>query len=206
MAAYNVGNIKSLDQSLVKNGIDIDTRKKIMKSGELIKGTSKPEELAEWCFNAMTKIDELLDEKTKQKVREDCACCLGGKREKLCEEINKKFTKDEDRIKAVNESHFVFGHEIKTMGKGKYDVKFKDDNEPEKKCDCLGGRLNGLNKNWSKTWCYCCGGQVKNHLEVLLGKKFKVKIITTALSNKGKNCYFKLIENGNECKNNQDET
>jgi hypothetical protein len=77
-----------------------------------------------------------------KKVREDCACLKGGKREKLCEEINKIFTKDEDRIKAVNESHFFFGHEIKMTRKGKYEVK----------------------------------------------------IITTALSNKGDNCYFELRE------------
>ena len=124
MAKYNVGNIKSLDQSLVKNGIDIDTRKKIMKSGELIKGTSKPEELAEWCFNAMTKIDELLDENTKQKIREDCVCCLGGKRDKLCKSVNKNFSTPEEKISAINDTHFVFGHEIKITGKGKYEVKF----------------------------------------------------------------------------------
>jgi hypothetical protein len=194
MGKYNIAVINKLNQCLSENGIEKTIHKKIMESGELIKGSSKPEELSEWCFNAMTKMDKLLDENIIKKVREDCACLKGGQREKLCEEINKKFTKDEDRIKAVNESHFVFGHEIKMTGKGKYEVKFKDDNEPEKKCDCLGGRLNGLNKNWSKTWCYCCGGQVKNHLEVLLGRKFEVKIITTALSKKGKNCYFELIE------------
>jgi hypothetical protein len=195
MSEYNVGNIKSLDQSLVKNGIDTNTRKKIMESGELIKGTSKPEELAEWCFNAMTKIDELLDENTKKKVREDCACCLGGKRDKLCKSVNKKFTTPEEKIIAINDTHFVFGHEIKITGKGKYEVKFFDDATPEKKCSCSGGRLFTLNKKWSKTWCYCCGGHVKHHLETVLGKELKVKIISSALSSLGKkNCHFELIE------------
>jgi hypothetical protein len=195
MAAYNIGNIKNLDQSLVKNGIDTNTRKKIMKSGELIKGTSKPEELAEWCFNAMIKIDEMLDEKTKQKVREDCACCLGGKRDKLCKSVNKKFTTPEERIKAINDTHFVFGHEIKITGKEKYEVKFFDDAAPEKKCGCSGGRLFTLNKKWSKTWCYCCGGHVKHHLETVLGKELKVKVISSALSSLGKkNCHFELSE------------
>jgi len=195
MGKYNVGNIDRLDQSLVKNGIDADVRKKIMKSGELIKGTSKPEVLADWCFNAMTKIDELLDEKTKQAVREDCACCLGGKREKLCKQMAKQFATAEERIKAINDTHFVFGHEIKITGKGKYEVKFFDDAASEKICSCSGRRLNVLNKKWSKTWCYCCGGYVKRHLETVLGKQVNVKVISTVLSSMGrKNCHFELKE------------
>ena len=192
MGKYNIAVINKLNQCLGENGIDKNIHKKIMESGELIKGSSKTEEIAEWCFNAMNKMDELLDENVKKKVREDCACLKGGKREKLCEEINKKFTTDEERIKAVNESHFVFGHEIKMAGKGKYKVKYLDDNAT-KQCGCLGGRLNGLNKNWTKTWCYCCGGQVKNHLEALLGRKVDVKIVTSALFNGG-NCCFELKE------------
>jgi len=198
MAKYNIGNIEKLDQSLAKNGIDVNIRKKIMKSGELIKGTSKPEALAEWCFNAMAKMDELLDENTKQKIREDCACCLGGKREKLCKSINKNITIPEERINAINETHYVFGHEIKITGKGKYEVKFFDETIPEKKCSCSGGRLNVLNKKWSKTWCYCCAGHVKHHLETVLGKKVKVKLISSSLTSIGKKgCHFELKEAGN---------
>ena len=66
--------------------------------------------------------------------------CLGEN--EIEKTVHKIFTKDEYRIKAINESHFVFGHEIKTTGKGKYEVI----------------------------------------------------IITTALSDKGKNCYFELRE------------
>jgi hypothetical protein len=191
MGKYEYRKIDELDKSLKKNGIDDNIREKIMESGELIKKTAKPEAKAEWCFNAMNIMDEVLDDETKQIVREDCACYLGGKREKLCKDVNKKYLTIEERIKAINETHYVFGNEIKITGKRKYEVTFFDESIPEKKCVCL----KCLNKKWSKTWCLCCGGHVKHHLETVLGKKVKVKVISSALSSMGKkNCHFELKE------------
>jgi len=195
MGKYNVAVIDKLDQTLTENGIKKGIQNKIMKSGELIKGTAKPEEKAEWCFNAMTVMEELLDENTRKKVREECACLVGGKREKMCKKINKDFTSTEERIKAVNDTHYIFGHEIKITGKGKYEVFFFDETIPEKKCSCLNGELHSINKKWSKTWCYCCAGHVKRHLETILGKKVEIEIVSTALTSMGKkSCHFKLKE------------
>ena len=195
MKKYEYGKINDLNKSMVKNGIDDGIIQKIMGSGDLIKPKSRSEEKAEWCFNAMNKMDELLDENTRKKVREDCACCLGGKRHKVCKEINEKYSTPQERIKAISETYPVFGYEIKITGKGKYEVSFFNNTNPEFKCVCQAGSLYELNKKWSKTWCYCCGGHVKHHLETLLGKKVNVKIISSSLTSKGrKNCHFELVE------------
>jgi hypothetical protein len=195
MEKYKIGLINSLNQSLEKNEIEKKIHEKIMESAELVKPSSKPIIIAEWCFNAMSKMDELLEDDIKQKIREDCACCLGGKQKKLCTEVNKNYISSDERINAINESHSVFGHEIKVSGKGKYEVKFHEETLPEYKCVCSHFKLNGLNKKWSKTWCYCCAGHVKHHLETLLGKQLKVKVISSALSSIGKkNCHFELKE------------
>jgi len=189
---YELGKMEDLDQSLIKHGIDKKTRKKIMENGKQIIKTSKNEAVAEWFFNSMNVMDDLLDEETKIKVREDCACCLEGKREKLCKEINKKYKTSEEKITAINETHFVFGHEIKTSGKGKYEVTFFDEMLPEKTCSCL---KIIMDKKMSKTYCYCCGGHVKHHLETLLGKKLKVEIKNSSLLSMGKkSCRFILTE------------
>ena len=195
MGKYKSGLINKLDQSLSENGIDEKIHQRIMESADMVKGDSKTGGMAEWCFNAMNVMDELLDENTRKKVREDCSCLSGGKREKLCKDVNKKFSTPEERINAINETHFVFGHEIKIIGKGKYEVYFFDESLPEKRCSCSAGRLQSINKKWSKTWCYCCGGHVKHHLEVLLGKEVKVKILSSALTSMGKKgCHFELKE------------
>jgi hypothetical protein len=195
MEKHKIGPINALNNSLEKNKIDKKIHKSIMENAEKIKPSSKPIEIAEWCFKAMDTMDKLLDDLTKQQVREDCACRLGGKQGKLCKEIHKKYLTAEERIEAINETHSVFGHEIKITGKGKYEVKFHGESKPEKRCVCSNFRLNGLNKKWSKTWCYCCGGHVKHHLETLLGKKIKVKVISSALTSMGKkDCHFELRE------------
>jgi hypothetical protein len=163
-----------------------------MQSGEQIKKTSKKEEKAEWFFHAMKTMDKLLDDDTKKQVRGDCACCLGGKRENLCKMVRKEYQTPEERIHVINETHYVFGHEIKIIGAGKYEVIFFDEKSPAKKCSCLKVIMD---KEMSKTYCYCCGNHIKHHLETVLGKKLNVELVTSALSSKGKNsCRFVLEE------------
>jgi len=191
---YEDGKMEDLNQSLRKHGIEDNIRKKIMKSGEQIKKTSKKEVKAEWFFNAMSVMDELLDEKTKKEVREDCACLvLNGKRYELCKAIKKKYETTEERIQAINSDHSVFGHEIKIIGSGKYEVLFKDESIPKKHCcDCL---QVVMDKKMSNTYCYCCGSHVRHQLETLLGKKIDVKILSSSLSSMGeKSCRFVLTE------------
>jgi hypothetical protein len=192
MREYDEGKIEDLNQSLIKNGIDKNTRKKIMNGGELIKKKSKQEVKAEWFFNAMNVMDELLDEKTKKEVRGDCACCLEGKRKKLCQEVNKNYKTSEEKIKAISETHYVLGYEIKIIEKGKYEVTFFDEAIPEKRCSCL---KVVMDKKMSKTYCLCCGRHVQQHLETVLGKNLNVKIVASALSSMGKkSCRFILAE------------
>ena len=150
MRKYEYGKINDLNKSLIKHAVEEEIIQKIMSSAESINSKSCPTDKAEWCFNAMGKMDELLDEKTKKKVREDCACCLGGKRHKICKEINDTYSSPDKKIEAINKTYPVFGHGIKITGKGKYEVLFFD-NRDEYKCVCLGGNLYQLNKKWSKT-------------------------------------------------------
>ena len=52
-----------------------------------------------------------------------------------------------------------------------------------------------MDKEMSKTYCYCCGNHVKHHLETVLGKKLDVEVITSALMSMGKkSCRFVLTE------------
>jgi len=181
--------IKSLEQSLEKNKVDKVIVDKIMKGAEKITSSTKPDIKAEWCYQAMTRMDELLEESLRQKIREDCACSIKGWRNDLCKKVNKNYGTAEERIKAVNEASSIFGDGVKIVGDGKYEVFFFDDSKEEFRCVCL----RSLDKEWSETWCYCCGGHVKYHLETLLGKELKVKVVSSALMSNGReNCIFEL--------------
>lgn len=188
---YEFGKIERLSESLKLNKVPQHEYEAIMKDGELIKKTSKNKVKAQWFYNAVNTMDKLLDHNLKQKIREDCACCLGGKRAALCRTVNKDYAAVEERIKAINDTHFVFGNEIKIIAPGKYEVSFFDKTLSEKKCVCI----KELDTAMPITYCMCCGGHVKHHLQTVLGVPLKVEVASSALSSKGKeNCVFHLTE------------
>ena len=194
MAEYEYGRIDMLNKSLKKFGVDEEVRRQIMKSGEEIKKTDDNGRKQDWFCGAMNTMDELLDNETKQKVRGNCACCLGGKRETLCKQINRQYASTEEKIRAINETHYVFGNEIKITGSEKYEVSFFSESNPSKRCSCWKDDWFLRNK-MSRTYCLCCGGHVKHHLETVLGKEVKVRFISSVLTSGGKkNCRFELTE------------
>ena len=196
MKEYEYGKIDRLNQSLIKNGIDEKTRMKIMESGESIKTSSNIGTKEDWFFDAMNKMESLLDKDTIQKIRENCACNLGGKRKTLCKEINQKYALVEERIKAVNETNYVFGNQIKIVETGKYEVLFWDETKQEMPCACWGHKNKWhLSKIMPESYCLCCGGHIKYFLEIILEKNLSVKILSSTITSRGKkNCCFILEE------------
>jgi hypothetical protein len=188
---YEFGKIDRLNKSLVENNVDMAILIEIMKDGEKVLKTSSNKTKSIWFYDAMNKMDKLLEIDQRKKIREDCACCLTGKRSTLCKKVNKSYNSVEEKINAINDTHSVFGNEIKITGPGKYEVSFFPEYMELKKCVCL----RDLDKPMSITYCYCCGGHVKHHLETVLGKSVSVKVISSALSSQGKkNCHFELRE------------
>jgi hypothetical protein len=188
---YSFGKIQKLADSLEANKIKKTIINKIMINGNTIKQTDKNEKKAKWFYNAMIVMDNELDDETRKKVRQDCACCLGGKRHELCVRINKNYETTEKRIEVANQTKLVFGNGVRILSKGKYEVSFFPEKMESKMCPCL----KGLDETMTITYCYCCGGHVKYHLETVLGKKLSVKVLETVLSTNGrKGCRFELKE------------
>ena len=188
---YGYGKIGKLAENLEKNNIDKEIIGRIMFDGDKIKQTDTNEKKSEWFYDAMARMDNELSESIRYKIRQACACCLGGKRNIVCKEINKKYTSVEEKIEAANNSKLVFGNGVKIISPGKYEVSFFPDEWEEKKCPCI----KDLKKEMSLTYCYCCGGHVRYHLETVLGKKLRVKVLETALTTLSKkSCRFELTE------------
>jgi hypothetical protein len=189
--AYHYGRIKKLSESLIANGVPRDKYEIIMKDGELIRQADKNSIKANWFVSAMKAMDKVLDDELKKKVREGCACCLGGRRNTICKKINKDYLTLTERVEAANESKFVFGNGVKTIGDGKYEVSFFQEDDAIKVCPCL----KDLREKMPITYCYCCRGHVRHHLETVLGNKLRVKVVSSVLSSMGKKgCKFELIE------------
>ena len=189
MAIYEYHRIAALADSLQKAGIDQTTIDQVMLGGDAIRKSTTPEKKADWLRAAMLRMDDLLELDTRRTVREACACCLGGKRDQLAKAIAKDHETLEERIRAANETRFVFGHSVTLQDDCTVLVNFFPDGWTSYRCPCLPQAKEPL----SITYCFCCGGHVKHHLQHALGRQMTCRVRTSALSSGGtKPCTFVL--------------
>jgi hypothetical protein len=187
MKKYEYGRIGILEENLIKARIDPGIITEIMAGGSEIRASTKPDLKADWLREAMLRMDRLLDKETRHAVREACACCLGGKRLKNSKEIFKNNSTQEERIRAANETPFVFGHSVTMQDDGQVLVRFAPEGLERYRCPCLPQAKESL----PITYCYCCGGHVKHHLQTALGAQLQVRVVSSALSSGGKRpCTF----------------
>ena len=190
MAEYEYGRIKVLAEKLVKAEVGPDIIAEIMRDGEKITKTAKPEKKAEWLLSAMRRMDDLLENQVRQSVRESCACCLGGKRLELSKAIAKNFTTLDERLEEANRTSMVFGHGVTREGDA-YVVRFDQDGRESYGCVCLPRAKEPA----SPTYCFCCGGHIKHHLQIALGLKLQCHVRHTALTSGGtKPCVLEYRE------------
>jgi hypothetical protein len=187
MSMYEYGRIAKLAESLENAGITPEIIDQVMEGGESIRKTTPPVKKADWMREAMRRMDRLLEKETRHAVREACACCLGGKRQKLTQEIAKKYATLEERIAAANLTKMVFGHSVTHQEDGKILVCFSPEGLAEYRCVCLPQATEPL----AITYCYCCGGHVKHHLQTALGRELELTVRSSSLSSRGKKpCTF----------------
>jgi hypothetical protein len=188
MPTYEYGRIRTLEEKLVDAGVDAGIIAEIMAGGSEIRAGAKPEKKSDWLHDAMLRMDDLLDEETRHAVRAACACCLGGKRHKLAQEIYQNYGSFEERVRAANETPYVFGHSVTLQEDGQVLVSFFPESESYR-CACLPKAREPI----SITYCYCCGGHVRHHMQTALGVPLAVRVVSSALSSGGKeSCKFLL--------------
>jgi hypothetical protein len=189
MKTYEYGRIRQLAESLTAAGIPGEVIAEIMAGGEAIGKSAKPEAKAAWLAEAMRRMDRLLKPAVRHGVRESCACCLGGKRLELSKAIARNHETLEDRVAAANATRFVFGHSVSLTETGEVLVAFSPEGLESYRCVCLPKAAEPV----SITYCYCCGGHAKHHLQTALGRKLQMKVASSALASGGKKpCTFKF--------------
>jgi hypothetical protein len=184
---HEISRIDRLAKQLKANNIKPEIVDKILEGAEGVTRRSRPEKHVEWFCGAMTLMDSLLDLETRKKVREGCACCLGGKRGKIAKAIAKEHTTLEKRVAAAAEAHYVFGHTV-FMENSKVIVQFFPDGQESYRCPCM---PQAQKQAMPISYCFCCGGHVKHHLQNALGRKLDCTTLYTARSSGGtKPCKF----------------
>lgn len=186
MKKYKYSRIGTLAEQLEIAKIDQKIIDQIMEGGEDIRKKPSLEEKTDWFRRAMIKMDKLLDIETRIAVREGCACHLGGQKARACQKIVQENESLEERIKAVSGKKYICGSVI-MKANGEIIACGNTDERYYRKCVCLPEAKEPL----PITYCYCCGGHVKHHLQTALGRKLDGTVIASPLSSGGKKpCTF----------------
>ncbi|MCE5260287.1 MAG: hypothetical protein LLG44_14695 [Chloroflexi bacterium] len=188
-ARYPYGRTARLDGVLREAGIDEGLIAQIMAGGEAVKKTDKQAVKVAWLRGAMQRMDALLDHDTRVRVRAMSACCLEGERGKLARKLARENETLAERIAAANAAHFLFGHSVTEQLDGSLLVLFQPEGQPAYRCSCLGEVSEPL----SLTYCMCCGGHVRHHLQTVLGCELACEVLSSALASAGRQpCSFVL--------------
>ena len=174
------GRVRVLDENLAKAGIAPQIREKIMEGGDKVLNTLNPKVKALWLAEAMDRMDELLPEEVRFKVREGCACCTGGKRLETMKNIAKMNLPLTETIEEINKSK-IFGYRA-TLEGNTVKVNFGNGG-----CVCspkFSGRMV------SQTYCHCCKGHVLRLMEVALTRKPLAGDITGSACSGSAPCMF----------------
>jgi hypothetical protein len=180
MKTYEYHRIGELAAQLEKARIKREIIDEIMEGGDNILRKTGPAKKADWMREAMLRMNKFLDVQTRKTVREGCACCLGGKRLKISQQIVKENKTLEDRIKAANEAHYVGS--VTLQANGEIIAQFDLQKTAPYHCYCL----PKAEKPLPITYCFCCGGHVKHHLQIALGRELDCTTLSSALSSGGK--------------------
>lgn len=189
--SYAYHRIARLSEQLKQNKVAPSIIDEVMEGGEAILASTRPEKKADWLREAMVKLTNRLDYETVKKVREGCACCLGGKRFKDSKAIFKNGKSLEERIALADQTPFVFGHSVQLKEGGKIVVRFGPEGPATFKCPCLPKAASPL----PIAYCMCCGGHVKHHLQTATGLKLDCRVVSSILSTGGQEtCVFEFAQ------------
>ena len=189
MKNYEYHRIGELAKQLAEAKVEPKIIDQIMEGGKAILRKTSSEKKADWMREAMLRMNKLLDLRTRKAVREACACRLKGRPLKASQGIASKNKSLEDRIKAANKAIAVYGGCVRMQENGEVLMRFSSEGLDHYRCPCL----PGADKPLPVTYCFCCGGHVKYHLQIQLGQELDYTIQSTALSSGGKlPCTFSL--------------
>jgi hypothetical protein len=170
--------------------IDEKVTAAIFEGYERINDGAKKETRAAFFMQAMQRMDALLDDETRQAVRDACACSKGGWRLKAVQKLTGETAGKslEEKLQAL--------WQIKYIGKpvlnadGTITAGIGDEGGFECPCPVFNGL--DLKEPVSKTYCYCCAGHFRFHYQIALGKKLVTQTVLSSILESGgeKPCRF----------------
>ena len=185
-----MARVEGIKKSLAKNGFDDKIIKEIIGNGNLV--------------NVIERMEKTLDSDTLRQIL-DSHACSGGKEyiarlKKIGKEIADTTLREKiDHVNSISsDSEKIILNDDNTLS-----VKWAFDNDGKYKCLCpaavkTGMRVSALASEnngdsvMPLSYCYCCAGSGRRHLQLQLGVELKTKtVISTPVNSRGeKPCEF----------------
>ncbi len=161
-----------------------EIRDEVMEGREQTDLRTNKLKTAKWVQGAVSRLDELVDEKTRNKIMENCGyhCSTLNKRVmELAKARRKKYRKTEEFLKAEQRKPMA-GTKLVREGNLLYQIYTPQSYTKPMRCYC--SLLRGLPKDEkiSITYCNCSKGFVKKFWENVLERPVKVELIHSAVS------------------------
>ena len=167
--------IDKLFESFEKAKINKEICATILQGWDQLPQKPKPAERAAWMKKVIDRMDSLLEEEIRFKIREDCACCISrnSKRMKTMKKLIKENSNLDSFVGAVQDSGFL-GAKVERKGNAIY-ATFGVGH-----CVCTG--INAAKEAVSITYCHCCKGHVIKLLEAAFKKPLRGEVFTSCIS------------------------
>ena len=167
--------IDKLSDSLESAKIDKKICRKILHGWNRLPQKPKPVERATWMKKVIDRMDKLLEEEIRFKIREDCACCISRstKRIKTMKRLIKEHPDLDSFVAAVQDSGFL-GATVERKENTVY-ATFGIGH-----CVCTG--INAAKELVSITYCHCCKGHVMKLLEAAFKRPLRGEVFTSCIS------------------------
>ena len=182
--------IQRFRNALQQLQVDEKVTTAIFEGYENINDGAKKETRAAFFMQAMQRMNALMDDETRQAVRDACACSKEGWRLKAVQKTARETAGQslEEKLQALGQ--------IKYMGKpvlnadGTITAGIGDEGGFECPCPVFNGL--GLKETVSATYCYCCAGHFRFHYQIALGKKLVTQAVVSSILESGgeKPCRF----------------
>jgi hypothetical protein len=161
-----------------------EVREKVMRDGQRINASTKPEKVAEWVKGAMERLDALVDPDVRNAILMHCGanCAAVNKRPVEAARARRKKYKTAEAFLEAEQKHPPAGTRL--VREGGALRQFYTPRSFTRPMRCYCSLLRGLpeGETVSPTFCQCSRGFVRKYWETVLGKPVSVDLVKSCVS------------------------
>jgi len=165
----------------------------VMEGSERLTSSSASEEFAQWVMAAMERLDDLVDETTRNRIMRHCGHNCSQEYQEVIQFAKDRFQQSRDLsdfLASESKSRFP-GTRLWREGDVIYQIYDPASFVEPVRCYCCLLKNLPSDERISMTYCHCSEGFIKSYWEEVLGRPVRVEVLESVVSG-GKECRFAI--------------